>query len=89
VGTESYGVNDCSGVGSVRQLRCLDPCMGSGHFVVAMFERLVALRLAEEVTDELGLVAAVISENSRTRCRQAGGHVAHAGIGPSAVERPT
>ena len=29
-------------------LRALDPCMGSGHFVVAMFERLVALRLAEE-----------------------------------------
>ena len=26
--------------------------MGSGHFVVAMFERLVALRLAEEQLDE-------------------------------------
>jgi hypothetical protein len=25
--------------------------MGSGHFVVAMFERLVALRLAEEKLD--------------------------------------
>jgi hypothetical protein len=26
--------------------------MGSGHFAVAMFERLVALRLAEEQLDE-------------------------------------
>ncbi len=33
---------------SAKELKCLDPCMGSGHFVVAMFERLVALRLAEE-----------------------------------------
>ncbi len=41
-------------------LRALDPCMGSGHFVVAMFERLVALRLAEENLDEAAAVAAVI-----------------------------
>ena len=33
---------------TARELRVLDPCMGSGHFVVAMFERLVALRMAEE-----------------------------------------
>jgi hypothetical protein len=37
--------------------------MGSGHFVVAMFERLVALRLAEEKLDEATAVAAVISDN--------------------------
>ena len=37
--------------------------MGSGHFVVAMFERLVALRLAEEKLDEVTAVAAVIREN--------------------------
>jgi hypothetical protein len=44
-------------------LRALDPCMGSGHFVVAMFERLVALRLAEEKLDEAAAVAAVVRDN--------------------------
>lgn len=37
--------------------------MGSGHFVVAMFERLVALRLAEEKLDEAVAVSAVIRDN--------------------------
>ena len=46
-----------------RELKCLDPCMGSGHFVVAIFERLVALRLAEEKLDEAAAVAAVIRDN--------------------------
>ena len=45
---------------TAKELKCLDPCMGSGHFVVAMFERLVALRLAEEKLDEAAAVAAVI-----------------------------
>jgi len=44
-------------------LKCLDPCMGSGHFVVAMFERLVALRLAEGEQREAAAVAAVIESN--------------------------
>jgi hypothetical protein len=44
-------------------LRALDPCMGSGHFVVAMFERLVALRMAEEKLDAPAAVAAVIRDN--------------------------
>jgi hypothetical protein len=44
-------------------LKCLDPCMGSGHFVVAMFERLVALRMAEEGLDVQTAVAAVIQDN--------------------------
>ncbi|MCX6892690.1 MAG: hypothetical protein NTX51_14405, partial [Verrucomicrobia bacterium] len=48
---------------SAAALRVLDPCMGSGHFVVAMFERLVALRLAEEKLDEATAVAAVIRDN--------------------------
>lgn len=48
---------------SAAALRALDPCMGSGHFVVAMFERLVALRLAEERLDEAAAVAAVIRDN--------------------------
>lgn len=46
-----------------QELTCLDPCMGSGHFVVAMFERLVALRMAEEKLDESAAVAAVINDN--------------------------
>ena len=45
------------------ELKCLDPCMGSGHFVVGMFERLVALRQAEEQLDEADAVAAVIKDN--------------------------
>ncbi len=48
---------------SAAALRALDPCMGSGHFVVAMFERLVALRVEEERLDEAAAVAAVIREN--------------------------
>jgi len=48
---------------TVGELKCLDPCMGSGHFVVAMFERLVALRLVEEGSDEAAAVAAVIRHN--------------------------
>ncbi len=46
-----------------HELKCLDPCMGSGHFVVAMFQRLVALRLGEESLDEAAAVAAVINDN--------------------------
>lgn len=48
---------------SARDLTCLDPCMGSGHFVVAMFERLLALRLAEEKLDAKATVFAVLREN--------------------------
>jgi hypothetical protein len=48
---------------SVKELKCLDPCMGSGHFVVAMFERLVALRMAEESCTELEAVERVIRDN--------------------------
>jgi len=48
---------------TAKALTCLDPCMGSGHFVVAMFERLVALRMAEEQLDEAAAVAAVIKDN--------------------------
>jgi hypothetical protein len=46
-----------------KELKCLDPCMGSGHFVVAMFERVVALRIAEEGMDEAEAVAAVVGDN--------------------------
>ncbi len=48
---------------TAQALKCLDPCMGSGHFVAAMFERLVALRMAEENLEEAAAVAAVIRDN--------------------------
>jgi N-6 DNA Methylase len=48
---------------SAKELTCLDPCMGSGHFVVAMFERVLALRVSEERLDETAAVAAVIRDN--------------------------
>jgi hypothetical protein len=48
---------------TAAELKCLDPCMGSGHFVVAMFERLVALRMGEEGLNEKAAVAAVIEAN--------------------------
>jgi len=48
---------------AAKDLKCFDPCMGSGHFVVAMFERLVALRMAEEKREEGDMVAAVIRDN--------------------------
>jgi hypothetical protein len=48
---------------TAAELKCLDPCMGSGHFVVAMFERLVALRIGEEGAGENAATAAVIQDN--------------------------
>src|SRR5208282_3269111 len=43
---------------SAAALRALDPCCGSGHFIVAMFERVVALRMAEEKLEEKAAVQA-------------------------------
>jgi hypothetical protein len=48
---------------TAAELKCLDPCMGSGHFVVAMFERLVALRMGEEGLNKKAAVAVVIENN--------------------------
>lgn len=48
---------------AAKELKCLDPCMGSGHFVVAMFERLVSLRMAEEGSEESDAVAAAIRDS--------------------------
>jgi hypothetical protein len=48
---------------TAKELKCLDPCMGSGHFVVAMFERMIALRLSEEHCTELDAVERVIGDN--------------------------
>jgi hypothetical protein len=48
---------------TANELKCLDPCMGSGHFVVSMFERLVSLRVSEEGLDESVAIPAVIGDN--------------------------
>jgi hypothetical protein len=48
---------------AARELKCLDPCMGSGHFIVGMFERLVALRIADEAIDEAEAIDSVIGQN--------------------------
>lgn len=48
---------------TAKELKCLDPCCGSGHFIVGMFDRLVALRMTEEKMDEKAAVAAVITDN--------------------------
>lgn len=48
---------------TAAELKCLDPCMGSGHFVVAMFERLVSLRVAEEKTSLIKAIYSVLQEN--------------------------
>lgn len=48
---------------AAAELKCLDPCMGSGHFVVAMFERLVALRMEKQGLNEKAAMASVIGGN--------------------------
>jgi len=48
---------------ATKDLTCLDPCMGSGHFVVAMFERLVPMRMAEEGLSETTAIQSVIRDN--------------------------
>jgi len=48
---------------TARELTCLDPCMGSGHFLVAMFQRVVAMRMAEEKLPEKAATEAVIRDN--------------------------
>lgn len=48
---------------TAKEVTCLDPCMGSGHFVGAIFERIVALRMAEEALEESDAVAVVIRDN--------------------------
>lgn len=48
---------------TAKDLKCLDPCCGSGHFIVAMFERLLAMRMAEEKMDEQAAVTASIRDN--------------------------
>lgn len=46
-----------------KELRLLDPCMGSGHFVSAELSILVAMRVAEEGLSVADAVEAVLSKN--------------------------
>jgi hypothetical protein len=44
-------------------LKILDPCCGSGHFLVAVFNLMVRLRMAEEGLSLIDAIYAVLSEN--------------------------
>jgi len=46
-----------------RDLKCIDPCMGSGHFMVAMLRKLVSIRQEEEGLDPELAVTHVITQN--------------------------
>ena len=46
-----------------KELRLLDPCMGSGHFVVFELPILVAMRMAEEGLSRRDAVDAVLRDN--------------------------
>ena len=46
-----------------RELKVLDPCCGSGHFLVAAFEILVAFRMAEEGLTAREACDAVLRDN--------------------------
>jgi hypothetical protein len=48
---------------NAAELRALDPCCGSGHFLVEGFELLVRLRIAEEGLSLDRAIAAVLTEN--------------------------
>ncbi len=48
---------------TAAEIKVLDPCCGSGHFLVAAFELLVPLRMAEEKLDINAAVDAVLTNN--------------------------
>lgn len=48
---------------TVAELRVLDPCCGSGHFLVAVFNLLVRLRMSEEGLTREAATDAVLREN--------------------------
>lgn len=47
----------------ISSIRVLDPCCGSGHFLVAVLKMLVRLRMTEEGLDVDSAIRAVLSEN--------------------------
>jgi hypothetical protein len=48
---------------SAAELKVLDPCCGSGHFLVAVLELLMHLRMAEDGLDPKAAALAVIQDN--------------------------
>jgi hypothetical protein len=70
---------------TVRELRTIDPCCGSGHFLVVLFQLLVAMRREEEGLNAEAAVRAVLTDNLHgleidARCSQlAAFNVAFAG----------
>lgn len=48
---------------TAADLHVLDPCCGSGHFLVAAFDLLVRLRIAEEGLETEDAIRAVLSDN--------------------------
>jgi hypothetical protein len=48
---------------AVKGMRLLDPCMGSGHFLVFALPLLVRLRMEEEALDPAAAVTAVLRDN--------------------------
>lgn len=48
---------------AAKDLKVLDPCCGSGHFLVATLELLVRLRMAEERLSATDAVTAVLRDN--------------------------
>lgn len=48
---------------AAKDLKVLDPCCGSGHFLVATLELLVRLRMAEERLSAADAVTAVLRDN--------------------------
>jgi hypothetical protein len=48
---------------TAKELRVLDPCMGSGHFLVAELPILMAMRMAEEGLTKEEAIVAVLRDN--------------------------
>ncbi|QDV07298.1 hypothetical protein Poly30_28210 [Planctomycetes bacterium Poly30] len=48
---------------TAKELRVLDPCCGSGHFLTEGFELLVRLRMDEEGLDLRGAIRGVLADN--------------------------
>ncbi|MEX2595759.1 MAG: N-6 DNA methylase [Salibacteraceae bacterium] len=48
---------------TVKELTCMDPCMGSGHFVTSLYHVLAPLRMKEEGLNKEEATVRVIQEN--------------------------
>ena len=48
---------------NAKQIKALDPCSGSGHFLVALFRHLVPIRMIEEGLSTREAADAVLRDN--------------------------